>query len=194
LSIPSGCICRNHLHAGDRDAVDRPDGPDYRLAISGPGGEPLGDALPLGAVELLPATHLFPGAAELPNPLDQNFENRLRLVGYAYGQRLLAPGDPLPVTLYWQPLEPRWRLHVQLALLDEAGAVRAVTTDRLDISAAQRQESAHTAAADAALEPGTYRVRLTLLDIVSGDRHNIVAEDGHLLDDELFLAPVRVQP
>jgi 4-amino-4-deoxy-L-arabinose transferase-like glycosyltransferase len=168
--------------------------PDFRLAISGPGGEPLGDALPLGAVELLPATHLFPGAAELPNPLDQNFENRLRLVGYAYGQRLLAPGDPLPVTLYWQPLEPDGAYHVQLALLDEAGAVRAVTTDRLDISAAQRQESAHLLQLDAALGPGAYRVHLTLLDIVSGDRHNIVAGDGHLLDDELFLAPVRVQP
>jgi 4-amino-4-deoxy-L-arabinose transferase-like glycosyltransferase len=168
--------------------------PDYRLAISGPGGEPLGDALPLGAVELLPATHLFPGAGETPNPLDQNFENQLRLIGYEYGERLLASGDPLLVTLHWQPLEPDGAYTVQLFLLDEAGAVRAATTDRLEIRSAERQISAHQLQPATPLAPGSYMLRLTLLDIVSGDRQNIVAGDGHLLDDELFLAPVRVQP
>lgn len=168
--------------------------PDYRLAISGPGGEPLGDALPLGAVALLPADHLFPGAAALPNPLDQNFANRLRLAGYEYGRGRLLPGEPLPVNLYWQPLEPAGAYTVQLELLDEAGGVQAVAADPLAINSLEQRQSAHLLQPAAPLAPGTYRVRLTLLDAASGARHNIVGSGGNWIDEELLLAPVRAQP
>jgi hypothetical protein len=47
---------------------------------------------------------------------------------------------------------------------------------------------------DPSLQPGGYRLQLTLLDPESGAPLNIVADDGHLIDDELFLAPVQVQP
>lgn len=169
--------------------------PDYRLAIGGPAGENWGDALSLGEVELLPAIDLFAGAPDYPNPQDQNFEGQLRLIGYAYDRRLLSSEAPLRVMLHWQPLQPAENAYiVQLALLDEGGNTRAITGDSVVASAGSRQATSHTLRAESPLEPGTYRVRLTLLDIVSGGRHNIVAEDGHLLDDELFLAPVRAQP
>src|SRR5690606_25620898 len=103
-------------------------GPDYRLGITGPQGEGWGDALPLATLELLPATHLYDGAEEIPNPLDQNYENQLRLMGYAYDTRQLAPGEPLAVTLYWRALpDVREAYRVQLQLLDAADSVRATS-------------------------------------------------------------------
>ncbi|MDT8305335.1 MAG: phospholipid carrier-dependent glycosyltransferase [Anaerolineae bacterium] len=170
-------------------------GPDYRLGISGPDGEAWGNALPLGAVQLLPATELFPGAASYPNPLDQNFEDEVRLVGYEYDRRFVAGSAPLAVTLYWHWLQPAESGYtIQLELMDGAGNVRASSRAPLDPGAAETQVSEQSLQPEAALEGGTYQVRLTLLDVESGERHNIVAEDGHLIDDELLLAPVRGRP
>lgn len=169
-------------------------GPDYRLGISGPDGEAWGDALPLGTIELLPATDLFPSAASYPNPLDQNFEDELRLLGYAYDSRTLPPGVPLAVTTYWERLRPEEDAYtIQLELLDEEGNVHATSTETLPMGRTDAWTAEAVLRPASPLEPDTYRVRLTLLDVPSGDRHNIVAEDGRLLDDELLLAPVRVQ-
>jgi 4-amino-4-deoxy-L-arabinose transferase-like glycosyltransferase len=170
-------------------------GPDYRLGITGPSGEAWGNALPLGAVQLLPATELLPAGAAYPNPLDQNFEDEVRLAGYAYDRRSLVVDSALAVTLYWEWLRPEAeRNAVLLELLDEAGHVRATSHEALVPGAEETTVSEQSLQPAAALEPGTYRVRLTLLDATSGERHNIIADDGHWIDDELLLAPVRVEP
>jgi hypothetical protein len=45
-------------------------------------------------------------APPITHPLDVNFANRLKLLGYDLPQRNLLPGQNLPVTLYWQALRP----------------------------------------------------------------------------------------
>ena len=97
-------------------------GDGYRLGITDAAtGEGLGDAFPLGEVTSSPAA----GLGERPNPGDYNFEEQLRLTGYAYDRRLLQPGEPLNVTLYWEMLQPpgQGRQIIRLQLIAPDGSV-----------------------------------------------------------------------
>jgi len=170
-------------------------GPDYRLGITGPDGEGWGDALALGTLHLLPATQLYDGAEAIPNPLDQNYENQLRLVGYAYDSRQLAPGELLAVTLYWQALrEVRESYRVQVQLLDAAGNAQATAEEHLFAASEEIFPFTIRLTTDPAMEPGSYRVRLALFDAGSGEVLSIVADDGHQIDNQLILAPLQVGP
>lgn len=170
-------------------------GPDYRLGITGPQGQGWGDALPLGTLQLLPAIQLYEGAEEVPNPLDQNYEDQIRLTGYRYDRRQLAPGDALVVTLYWQALpDVQEAYRVQLQLLDAAGNVRVTGETPLQVAPGETVPFTQLLPLDATLEPGSYPVRLVLLDPESGVALNIAADDGHWIDDELLLAPIQVGP
>ncbi|MEW5956494.1 MAG: glycosyltransferase family 39 protein [Chloroflexota bacterium] len=56
----------------------------------------------------------------IPNRLEANFANRLQLLGYHLPQRALTPGQPLPVTLYWQSLRTMpYDFSYALRLFDE---------------------------------------------------------------------------
>ena len=164
----------------------------YRLGITDAHGQSLGDALPLGMVDITPA------AAAYPNPQDQNFNDQARLVGYALSQRLALPGDKLQVTLYWQAL-PGVGPHnvVQLRLLDETGAPRLAVNVSPDPPTAIWQPgqvypitaTLHLAAETIA--PGVYQPELSLLD-GDGIPQNILAPDGHWIDDQLLLSRIRV--
>lgn len=172
----------------------------YRLGISGPDGEGLGDSLELATLQLRPRTDLYPGAGRHPNPLDQNFNDEIRLIGYDYNRRVLAPGDDVEVTLYWEALSSTLPQYVaQVRLLDGAGQVVATADTR-----PQPQTSSWTAGdvvvhshllpVDADLPPATYTIQVALLDVATQERQNIVADDGHWIDDNLLLAPIRIRP
>lgn len=171
--------------------------PTYRLAIAGPQGVPWGDALTLGSLQLLPARELAPDDRDLPNPLDKNFQNEVRLRGYSYGQRILAPGEELPVTLYWQRLgDPRLDYVLRLELLDEAGHLRAGIDSPLPLEAWTSPGIAaetYRLALPEDLAPDSYRVRLILLDPETGQAHHIVAPDGHYVAEHLDLARIRLR-
>jgi 4-amino-4-deoxy-L-arabinose transferase-like glycosyltransferase len=171
--------------------------PTYRLAIAGPQGTPWGDALTLGSLQLLPARELAPDDRDLPNPLDKNFQNEIRLRGYSYGQRILAPGEELPVTLYWQRLrDPRLDYVLRLELLDEAGRLRAGIDSPLPLEAWTSPGIAaetYRLTLPEDLAPDSYRVRLILLDPESGQAHHIVAPDGHYVAEHLDLARIRLR-
>jgi hypothetical protein len=165
----------------------------YRLRLSDPAGDSLGDALPLAQVPLKPR----PGA--LPNPQDANFNDELRLVGYEMAPRLAAAGEEVTVTLYWEPLaEARTDRQVQVWLLDETGAVVATANqappEALLREGAEGAISGRHVLSLAGLSAGVYRVELAVFAADSGRRLPLVAPDGHWIDERLLLPRVRVFP
>lgn len=162
----------------------------YRLGITGQDGAGLGDALTLGSVEIVPKT------AEFPNPQITNFENEVQLVGYEYNQRDLQPEDTLTVTLYWQGLVSKTAT-VQVQLRANEGAawdtwVESETQPTWQIG--QITQDTHFLQLPPNLPPGSYIIHVALIDDVTKEAQNIVAEDGHLIDNQILLGRVRVQP
>ena len=70
----------------------------------------------------------LPVGTSLPNSIDANFGDAMRLAGFELGAMELHPGDELPVTLYWDALVP----------LDRDYSVFVHLTDENQILQAQR--------------------------------------------------------
>ncbi|MCR4407466.1 MAG: glycosyltransferase family 39 protein [Anaerolineae bacterium] len=69
-----------------------------RLPITSASGESLGDHLRFEKIRILP----WPG--EVPNPVSFNFGDKMKLIGYHLDRRIVAPGETLHLTLYWECL------------------------------------------------------------------------------------------
>lgn len=174
----------------------------YRLGVTdGTTGAGLGDSFTLGKVTLLPAAPQ--GAEMLPNPGSFNFENKIRLLGYEYGARTLAPGEPLELTLFWEALRPNpGDYQVQVRLIDEndavvasyqerpAGGQRPTTTWEPDEVIADQV----VIPLDPALAGGTYTVQVALEDAAADVRLNLIHPDGRWIGDELRLSPIVIRP
>lgn len=169
----------------------------YRLGITGPDGQSLGDALTLAQINLAPN----PGS--YPNTQQQNFNDEIRLVGYEYSQRAARPGDELVVTLHWEAIRSVTTDYVvEVRLLDEAGQIWAAADSRPQAgqsptatwTAGQFVTDTHTLIIKEDTPAGSYLVEIALRDVVSQTRQNIVADDGHWLDDQLWLARMTVRP
>jgi len=164
----------------------------FRLGITdGATGEGLGDSTALGTLALAPAD---PTAA-LPNAGEYRFEDRFRLLGYAYDRRLLAPGEALAVTLHWAAgATPAEGYEVQVRLLDETGAIVYHAQRPLPaLPPSQVVADVHVIPPDANRPPGNYTVQVSL-ENADERRLNLVADDGRWLADELRLSAVRVVP
>ena len=171
----------------------------YRLGITdGATGAGLGDALPIGRLAVEPRAP--ENETTVPNPGRYNFENRLRLLGYAYDARVLAPGRPAGLTLYWEALPPSpGDFELEIRLLDAGGNALAV----------QRARPGDGARPTTARSPGeavadTYRIPLeaaagtsitpeiVLFDAATGARLNLIGDDGRWLFDYLRLSPIAI--
>ncbi len=172
--------------------------PDYRLGIMGPAGEGWGDALTLGTVQIASI------AAPYPNAQNQNFGDHIRLLGYDYDARVLRPGGTLTVTLYWETLQaqlPDYMVQVQLLPAGQTQPVLAAADGRPQDGArptptwqaGEVLEDVHLLQIPADLPPGSYDIHVALLDMRAEQRQNIIAEDGHWINDHLVFSPVRVQ-
>ena len=166
----------------------------YRLAITDAGGAALGDALDLGTVTIAPLSGPDEAGSNYPNLLDQNFNNEVRLVGYEYDRRTVLAGESLTVTLYWEALPAVAAGHiVEVHLCDESCQpwnVRATTVGPLP----GRRSSTHVLPIHEDLSPGSYLIHVALLDAMTKEPQNIIAEDGHWIDNRLLLARVRIEP
>ncbi|MEM7118490.1 MAG: hypothetical protein AAF614_39070 [Chloroflexota bacterium] len=171
----------------------------YRLGITDASGNGLGDALTLGQVNVAQSleSNLQPPPT---NPLAQNFNNELLLVGYDYSQRLLQADNQLTLTLYWQALPDLTHDYmVEVQLFDAAGNEQlrqqnrpqqgSLTTTTLTNN--QLFEDHHTLSLEN-IPPGIYSIHVALIDTVSKRRQNIVGKDGHWINNHLVLASVRV--
>ena len=177
----------------------------YRLGIANPDGTFLGDALPLGDITIAEVANWREDGRSFPNLLNQNFFNDVRLTGYAYSQRVLKPGDALEVTLYWEALRdapPDYMVEVVLCQPPCADWMPMLTTDISPPQSAptsswqsgQIVADTHILPLDPNLPPGSYSIHVALIDAVTKAPQNIVAEDGHYIDDRLLLSDIRVQP
>jgi len=87
-------------------------------------GKPLRDADELGMVRLVAPT--LPNVAAIPNRMEINFENGMRLLGYTTS--VAKPGVPAPITFFWQAtrnLEKEYAVITQVQ--DWRGNVYATT-------------------------------------------------------------------
>ena len=177
----------------------------YRLGITDPTTNTfLGDALPLGQVNITQYaarnTQHAISNLQITNPLNQNFNNELLLLGYDYSQRLLQADKQLTVTLYWQALPALSHDYmVELQLFDAAGNEQLRQQSRLQqgnlattmLENAQIIQDSHPLSLKD-LPPGVYSIHVALIDSVSKTRQNIVGVDGHWINNHLVLASVRV--
>ena len=167
----------------------------YRLGITAADGAGLGDAFELAQVAILP----LPG--DYANAQNQNFNNEIRLVGYEYDRRILAAGEPLTLRLYWQALQntpPDYLVAVGLRRppgedWDQVWGTTARLLPQVSLwQAGWMVMTEHVL--ETAVAPGEYLVNLALIDAGTQAAQNIIAEDGHWIDNRLQLARVRIEP
>lgn len=172
----------------------------YRLAVVSADGSNLGDAYELGKVRI----ESKPGTRDaVPNPIHQNFGDDIALIGYEFSNRELNPGDVLTVSLFWQALQndlPDY--NIQLLLLDENGKVVGDRESRPQDGQSNTSTwllgdvviDNHNLYIGKSLPPGPYSVQVSLEDAESKQLQNILAEDGHWIDNKLRLAGVQILP
>lgn len=142
--------------------------------------------------------------AEYPNPLFINWDNRFALVGYKIKRRVLQPGMNVKVVLYWQALDPPQDedyyvfLHVvkgweaKLASFDGAPVGPDVRTS--EWVPGEVYEDVRKLKLPEDTPPGFYELELGWFSGTDGERLNIIAEDGHIVDSWLLLNTIRVLP
>jgi len=167
----------------------------YRLGITGADGVGLGDSLPLETIQITP----LPG--EYPNAQEANFNGRLRLRGYEYNKQVFSPGDVLAVTLYWEALQANPSgLEVRISVVDEVGKELIFRQSALGGDSPPAAWPAGTVLADnhlldlgQELGPGPYSIEVSLIDVVSNSRQNMIGDDGHQIGDHLLLSRIKMQ-
>ncbi|RME65918.1 MAG: hypothetical protein D6790_01125 [Caldilineae bacterium] len=138
-------------------------------------------------------------AGSIPNPMQARFGDNISLVGYAFSARVLRPGEPVTVRLYWQARGPVQQDYVAFVhLLDEAGNMfgghDAPPAPPTSIWAAgQMVEDVHTFILPPETPPGRYRFELGLYTYPDMDRLVVLDASGAEGADRLFLGPVRVE-
>lgn len=158
--------------------------PTYRLTATSATGESLGGSLPLTSIALTEQADTLH-----PNALDYNFGDLFRLVGYQYNARVFVPGDVLAVELIWNPMTVEVdNLEVLVQLVDESGRVHGESYQPIT------DPSPHKFSLSGESVPKDYFINVALLDAATQARHNIIAEEGHWINDHLQLDRIRVMP
>lgn len=167
----------------------------YRLGITAEDGTFLGDSLVLDTLEILTQSN------DIPNEINQNFNNQLSLAGYEYNKRTFESGDVLAVELFWELLtETPREYEVQVRLSDETGREIARSNGRFPPETTPievwtpgtRVQDQHLIYIDPTYPTGTYNIHVKLIDLSRNQAQNILAEDGHVLDNRLSLSSVHV--
>jgi len=111
-----------------------------RIAAVDETGQPLGDNVRFGRVEIEPRT------AEVPNPISIDFDGRMLLTGYELSTRAAHPGDTVYLTLFWEAQRPMESNYTVSAQLIDGSQRKAAQNDRWPMDGA---------APTAAWEPGS---------------------------------------
>jgi len=153
--------------------------------------------LPINEIEKLLNSPIHEArAGAVPNPVDLNFGDALRLQGYALPTRTLQPGSPFDLTLHWRapapparPLPLRLSLRVSVHIVSADGSTWADSTFPVQPEAQTVQP---VLAADT--PPGVYDLVIGLYtEGPNGpERLKLLAADGRDIGDEVRLTGVRV--
>ncbi len=120
-----------------------------------------------------------PLALDPANPLDANFDNQVRLIGYTVEPPRPAPGESLRLTLYWQALSPLPHEYTVFVHLRRPGGGNVAQADHrpLDhlypttlwpVGETIRESSRLALPAD--LSPGSYDLWVGLYRLETGER------------------------
>jgi hypothetical protein len=170
-----------------------------RLPVTPPDGEPAGDNVRFGRVEIRP----LPG--EIPNPISVNFGDRLALVGYDLGQRVVRPGGAVAVTLYWRGLrkmDADYTVSVQLVDVAQHKAAQRDGWPLEGSAPTSTWEPGQLNVDPYALEvfpdalPGVYDLRVAVYVLEDGSIVHVpvIPAGGQMLADHQILTRVRVLP
>jgi len=128
------------------------------------------------------------------------FGQEILLHGYAVGEGSFAPGDVVPVTLFWEADAPPGRYKVFLHLMDDGGNLVAQNDaePRADLSptfiwsVGERVTDRHGVYLPPHVLPGTYRLRVGMYRVDTGERLPLLL-DGVEAGDSLELGRVVVR-
>ena len=182
------------IEVGLYDAATR-----TRLAATASDGEPLGDNVRFGQVELRP----LPG--DVPNPISVNFGDRMALVGYDLSARAVRPGDTITLTLYWRGLRRMDVNYTVSAQLVDAGQHKAAQYDGWPLGGAaptatwepgQVLSDPYELAVFQDVPPGVYDVRVVVYVLEGGQIVHVpvIPQGGRMLSNYQKLTQVRVEP
>jgi len=168
-----------------------------RLLVYEAKGEPAGDNVRFEQIKVLPRSETGP-----PNPVHFNFGNKIALTGYEMDRRKAEPGETIHLTLYWQGLaemEDDYTVFVHLLREGDqiwAGADRQPQGGAAPTSSwSKRQvvvdEYELVMAPDA--PPDVYEVEVGLYLAETGDRLDLLDQDGRLMGNRILLSKVRVE-
>jgi hypothetical protein len=168
-----------------------------RLLVYGPGGEPVGDNVRFGKVQVLPRSE-----TGLPNPVRFNFGDRIALAGYDMECRKAGPGEAIRLTLYWQGLgdmEDDYTVFVHLlregdqiwAGVDQQPRGGAAPTSTWSKGHIVVDEYELVIAPDA--PPDVYEIEVGLYLAETGERLDLLDHEGRLMGNRVLLSKVRVK-
>ena len=168
-----------------------------RLLVYGPGGESAGDNVRFHEIEVLPRSE-----TGRPNPVHFNFGNKIALAGYEMDRRKATPGEALHLTLYWQglaELEDDYTVFVHLLREGDqiwTGADRqpqegAAPTSTWSKGQVVVDEYELVIAPDA--PPDVYEIEAGLYLAETGNRLDLLDQDGRLMGNRILLTKVRVE-
>jgi hypothetical protein len=146
----------------------------------------------IGYVTLVPAVE-----GDLPHATFVNFEDQIALVGFDFDRRVMAPGETLNLTLWWEALDvpaKDYKIFTHLVLPPEA--VWAQEDDRPQDGARRtntwqpgdRIEDRYALTLPTDAPPGIYFVEIGIYDSQTGSRLDV-----EFSDKGIVLGQVRVQ-
>jgi hypothetical protein len=187
------------------DTAISPDDVVVRIGLSNPDEgviTVLDKGKPKDRIKLADITIDADPEAEYPSQTYVNWDDRFALVGYSIEPRALLPGGEFVVTLYWKALNPPQEddykvfLHVmegwelQWAANDGNPVWANESTRSWVVGEVYRDERSVRLSKD--IPPGNYTIELGWFADASGKRLNIIADDGHIIDNWLSLNSIRV--
>jgi hypothetical protein len=138
----------------------------------------------------------------IQHPMEVNLGNRVKLVGYALDQETVRPGESLVLTLYWQAIAPmETNYTVFTHIIDEGGAIKAQKDGRPGESTYPTTQwrsgeivvDAHKIMVGPEVAPRRYAIEVGLYQLESGQRLEVIAADGQILDNRAILQEIQVQ-
>ncbi len=152
-------------------------------------------------IEVLPRERQFQLPADIGHPLHLALGNSAHLRGFDLHPTHIAPGDALPLTLYWQasgPTDLSYTVFVHLVGPDGLlygqvdqipGGGSAPTTSWAPDQVIMDKIRLPV---DSDAPGGAYSIALGMYDAVTGARSPIVDDSGRLLPNDQVILPIEI--
>jgi hypothetical protein len=134
--------------------------------------------------------------------MEANLGNRVKLLGYALDKEIVRPEESLVLTLYWQataPMETSYTVFTHI--IDERGTIKA-QRDGLPVEGTRLTTHWHSGeivvdpyeiALGPEVPPGRYAIEVGMYQLESGQRLEVIATDGQILNNRVVLQEIQVR-